>query len=660
MNILIPHNWLLEHLQTTADPQTIQKIVSLSGPSVERIYEREGESVYDIEVTTNRVDSMSVRGMAREMAVILSRNQVPSQLKPLSMTKPQPTGEVLPLPTIKNNPQFCSRIICVVLDNVQHTSTPKWMSKQLRQIDQREHDSVVDITNYVTHTYGHPIHAFDYDKIMALGGVIRVVEASPGKTFVTLDGQSYQTKGGEIVFENEAGEIIDLPAIMGTANSSVDDSTNRVLLWVESLDAGKVRSASMRHAIRTVAAQLNEKRVDPALAEETLYKAVELYQSETNARVASEVFDEYHPSSTVLPVVTPLSQIEAYLGLSLTKEEILTILEHLGCEVTAQQEALVVTPPSFRPDITIAADVIEEIARIYGYHNLPSRLMPGIPPTNRPSDTNFNAEFAIKRTLAALGCQEVYTYSMVSAEVAVHSGFTVEDHLRIANPLSDDRVYLRRSLLPSLKELLHNQSIQKPLTVFEIANTYAPKDETQLPAESLRLSLASNQPYAHVRATVERALREFFIAITQVEQIQPRFASLIGQSAFGKQEILGNTSIDESGTVYVDLDWKTVLSLLSTYPNYQAIPKSAPTIEDLTFSLPKKVKQGDVLGTIRSVSPIIATVSLQGEYQHRCTYRVTYWDQDHTLTSDEVAPLRKMIVEAVVNNHQGSLVGELQ
>ena len=186
MNILIPHTWLKEHLATDADPKTIQENVSLCGPSIERIYDTEGDKVYDIEVTTNRVDSMSVRGIAREAAVILEQFGISATLKPQQLLQDlQPEVTELPLPKIVNDPDLSKRIICVVLQGVKRNSTPEWMGKRLLQTDQNIHDAAIDITNYVTHELGHPCHAFDYDKLMKTGGEIIISEAKKDEPFST-------------------------------------------------------------------------------------------------------------------------------------------------------------------------------------------------------------------------------------------------------------------------------------------------------------------------------------------------------------------------------------------------------------------------------------------------------------------------------------------
>jgi phenylalanyl-tRNA synthetase beta chain len=322
MNILIPHKWLLEHLETDVTPEELQKTVSLSGPSIERIYDREGDKVYDIEVTTNRVDSMSIRGIARESAVILNQFGHKAKLKDLTSTEIKVDGEILPLPKIVNDPKVSKRISCVILRDVKRTPTPKWMADRLLQTEVNVHDSVIDITNYITHELGHPCHAFDYDKVMKTGGEIIVTEADKGETFSTLDGNEFTTFGGEVVFKNGEGEIIDLPSIKGTANTSIDDSTKNVLLLLESIVATKVRFASMSHAIRTTAAQLMEKNVDPNLIPLTLEFGVKLYTQLCEAKVASKVYDDFPGEVNLKPVSLSLSNIENYLGLSLETKTI--------------------------------------------------------------------------------------------------------------------------------------------------------------------------------------------------------------------------------------------------------------------------------------------------------------------------------------------------
>lgn len=651
MNILIPHSWLLEHLKTKVEPHKIRELVSLCGPSVERIYEREGESVYDIEITTNRVDSMSVRGLAREMAVILSQFGESAQLKDLILPKIKLDLEKpLPLPKVTNDPKICKRLTCVVLDGVEQTATPDWMAKRLVQTEMNVHNSVIDITNYITHELGHPCHAFDYDKVMAKGGEIIVTTAKKGEHFATLDDVEFVTVGGEVVFKNGQGEIIDLPSIKGTANTSIDDHTTRVLLLLESIIAPKVRFASMSHAIRTTAAQLMEKNVDPNLITPTLELGVKLYRELCHAKVASEVHDEFPGQVKPRSIVTKLSTIDNYLGLALDRKIIISILEDLGCQVTGNHDQeLTVTPPSFRPDLEIPADVVEEIARIYGYHRLPSTLMTTAIPLVKPKNLNLAVESLVKHFLANLGWQEIYSYSLVGEELANQSGYPIKDHLKLQNPLTEDRVYLRRSLIPSLVEVIKANPLEKRLQVFELANVYHPSSNQKLPTEELHLALVSLRPYREVRGVLEALLDQFYLDNLTVDRQGQLW---VGKTKIGEAKQAGEL-------VTIDVIVAQLLPLVKTHPTYRPIPKTNFIAEDLTLTLDPSVAIGQLIETIKAQSSLITKVDLKDQYQQNYTFALEYHDPSKNLSSPEIEPLRQQIIAEVNKEFKAKPVGKV-
>jgi len=657
MNILIPHKWLLEHLDTNADPKEIQEKVSLCGPSIERIYDTQGDKVYDIEVTTNRVDSMSIRGIAREAAVILEQFGIKAKLKANNLPETlKPKTEVLPLPKISNDPELSKRLICIVLKGVKRNPTPKWMADRLLQTQQNVHDSVIDITNYITHDLGHPCHAFDYDKLMNTGGEINVVEAKKGETFITLDGNEFETVGGEVVFKNGEGVIIDLPSIKGTANTSIDDTTENVLLLLESIKAKKVRFSSMTHAIRTTAAQLMEKNVDPNLAKDVLIRGVQLYQALCGAKIASEIYDEFPGNKKLKPVEIKLKTIHDYLGIDIRLENVVSILEQLECSVntiTNEKVGPIITvqPPSFRPDITIPADIVEEIARIYGYHKLPSVIMNTQIPTNRQIGVDFSIENKIKRFLSNIGLQEIYSYSMVSEEIANQTD-KVENHLKLQNPLTDDRTYLRKSLIASLNEILDQNTHVGDLSVFEIANVYLPQ-KNSLPNENLRLSIVSTKSYREVRGILESLLNQFFINNLEVIQNSDTTGTIIAQ----KLE-LGKVIKLVKNRIAIEIEFAKLLSIVKTHPTYQPIPTTAIITEDMTFTLPKKTRVGEIIKLIKESSELVTSVELKDIYKLNHSFSITYHDQKNNLSSEDLKPVRKKIVSEL-EKQQAILVGTI-
>lgn len=654
MNILIPHTWLLEHLETNATPEEIQKYVSLSGPSIERIYDIEGEKVYDIEITTNRVDSMSVRGVAREAAVILTQAGFLSKLKSVRVSetgqRPVSTDNTLPLPVIHNDPKLCKRIMCVAIADVKKTPSPEWMQKRLRLVGINSHDAIIDISNYVTHDLGHPCHTFDYDKVMATGGEIFVKGATKGKKFTIIDGTEFETIGGEVVFENKAGEIIDLPAIKGTKNTSIQDDTKNVLFWIEDLDPKKVRFASMTHAIRTVAAQLNEKNVDPNLGESVLTEGTRLLCEFAGGRVASDIHDEYPAERKVTTIKYQLTSTQRYLGIEIDTEKVLKILESLECEVKKTSNSEIeVTPPTFRPDLEIQADIVEEIARIYGYHNLPSTLMTGAIPTDRPIDVDFKLEWDVKQVLSTLGAYEVYTYSMIDqAKVDQEGG----DHIKIANPLTDEMTHLRTTLWSSHADVLKKNTLRKKPTIFEFAHVYLPVSGQSMPNEEFHLTISSSDDERRVKGMFESLAKKYHVGTV-------RYVVENGNTYIQIKDVTVGTFLGGS-TEYsvVDIHWKEFLRLVKKYPLYMPDSKFTPITEDLTFTIPADQQIGRVLETIKTVSTSVKSVTVQDIYKRNVTFSLAY-ESDTQLTSEDASSIRGQIAKAVSEKYEATLVGNL-
>jgi len=673
MNILIPHKWLLEHLKTKAKPTQIQEYLSLSGPSVENIQEIKGDDTYDIEITTNRPDSLSVRGVAREAAVILSRYNLPSELKELKLNDDiKLETDELALPKINNNQAHCQRIMCVVLDKVKNKTTPKWMAERLEQAGFQTHSSIIDITNYVTHDLGHPCHAFDYDKIMELGGIINIEQARANQPFVTLDGESRETVGGEIIFTNSVGTIIDLPAIIGTANSSVDKNTKRVLLWLEDLDNNKVRYASMAHAIRTIAAQLNEKELDPYLGEKTLLRAIGLYQEVTNAKVASKIYDQFAKPPALKPIKLNYKTLIRYLGFEIEIDQITQILQELGCEVKLniktkknQETLFIITPPSFRRDLLIEVDIIEEIARIYGYQNIPSKLMKGSLPLNRPETNRFEIEQKIRQFLANIGWQELYSVSLIGDELVKQSGLGQEDHLELKNPLLAENKYLRRSLIPSINEAVSQNSQVDQLSMFELAAVYLPQ-KGELPKEKMTLGMVSTKSYRKVRGDLESLLEHLYIEKIQINEKPQKETEasnkLVQQGTVtikDSNEIIGKVMILEDQKIALELDLAVLTELAKKHPTYHPLLNTSPIIEDLTFSLPLDTQVGKVLEIIESSDRLVKEVALIDNYQQNYSFRITYQHPEENLSNELVTPIRQKIVELVEKETQAKLVGKV-
>ena len=680
MNILIPHAWLMQHLTTKATPKQIEKYLSLCGPTVESVAKIKGDYVYDIEITTNRVDSMSVRGIAREAATILPQFNIKAKLKPLSQPKIS-SAKKLDF-TIKNNPRLCKRILAIKLTNVNIKPSPQQIQNRLTQVGQRPLNNAIDITNFVMWELGHPIHVFDYDRLIKKTIIVR--EAKSGEKLTSLDDITHSLKGGEVIFDDGTGNIIDLPGIMGTKNSVVTNSTKNILLWIEAIDPVKIRFASMAHAIRSQAAVLNEKHVDPELGKSAILRTAQLMQKHADATIDSKLVDIYPHKPIAKPVILKQNQLDTYLGLQITPTRVKRILENLGCRVTIispQKQKVArsshlegghlrppsfsyhVRPPSWRSnDLKIPQDIIEEIARIYGYHNLPSKIMDTPIPDN-PVAENFDLEYQIKTWLVGWGLTETYTYSMVSKQVASDSGNKLSDHLKLKNPLSDEWVYMRTSLIPSLIQATAENQREK-ITLFEMQNVYLQGKKGQLPNEQLRLTVVSTQSYRHLKGILDLLTDKLHlpqVSITPTKSHPQTFSvGKVAEIKTGKTLLgyIGKTSNHD--LVALDLLIEPLSKNSSTHPRYIPIINTPPIIEDLTFTLKPKTHLGEIIDEIINTSKFVETVDLKEIYQNNYTFTLTYRDPNKSLTDKRIAPIRKKIVANLKKSFSAKLKGSLK
>jgi phenylalanyl-tRNA synthetase beta chain len=627
MNILIPDSWLREFLDTDAKPADIQKCLSLCGPSVERltpinlphnlggrteeggIKKEAKDFLYDIEITTNRVDCMSVLGIAREAAAILPQFGFKARFNP-------PTPETINLPKLTspkiiNDPKLCHRIMALKISGVSTNPSPKWLADRLISVGQRPLNALVDITNYVIWEIGYPTHVFDFDRVAT--GQMLIREAKKGEKITTLDEKSYTLAGGEVVIDNGQETIIDLPSIMGTANSVVTASTDTALFFIDAVDSSRVRLASMTHGIRTQAATMMEKNTDPEMFLLAMTRIKNLIKEIFPQAKFDQFLDIYpHPippkSLSLNEVRISLSQINSLIGIDIPSKTIIDLLSRLGFSVKANKNLLTVAIPSWRNfDITIPEDVIEEIARIYGYHRLPSQLMTGslpVPPPNSP----YLWESRVKTCLKYLGFTETYTYSLVEND----SG------LKLKNPLSSEWQYLRTSLTPSLQKIItENQGKADYLNLFEIAHVYRPQNN-DLPAEEMNLIICtSNTDYYRFKGIIETLLSDIGI---------PQF----GIEIRSLQDIL-----------VWEIPLKKLLSRATTTRTFHPISKYPPIVEDVNVIL--SGSYSELERKILAVSNLITHIEVIDKYNDKLTLRITYHSPEKQLSSADIAPLRTQL-----------------
>ncbi len=629
MNILVPQNWLKDYIKTDAQPAEMANALSLHAFSVEKIIETpSGEPVFEIEITPNRGDALSVLGIARELRVILPRLGFKAEWQTIENKKINEVDKLKLDVQIENKslvPRFCA----LVLEDVQIKDSPDFIKQRLEAVGQRALNNIIDITNYLMFDKGQPMHAFDYDKIKGdraelgsgqakLDAKMILRESKKSEKLVTLDGMERELPAGVIVIEDGEGRLIDLCGIMGAKNSEVDESTKRVLLFVQVYDPVRIRKSSMALGHRTEAALRFEKGIDFDGVVPALCEAADLMKQYANAKEASKLIDilnvEYQPKE----VVVDYEKINLVAGVEISKKEVDEILTGLGFEFSGSK----IKVPSWRhDDIDLSEDLAEEVIRFYGYYKLPNKLLTGDLP-KRADQGLFFLEDRIKNFLKHQGFFECYTNSATNEELAG------AEALKIANPLTEEFKYFRTSLLPQLTEVVaKNLNYSDKIKVFELASVYLSK-EKELPAQPLRLGLVvKGVEFLELKGVIEALQKEIGI----------------------KESI--DFEIREQGdnVLAAELDFEELIKKAISVKTYQPLNSFNSIKEDLTFIIPSgaggQITYPQIEKIILESDGRILKLNFKGIYKNFLTLAIEYLDTAKQISSEQTQEIRKKIFD---------------
>lgn len=649
MDIKISDNWLRDFLETPARPDDIARDLSLCGPSVERIEKIGKDSVYDIEVTTNRVDEVGIYGIAREAAAILPRFGIKAKLKTIvGESKKFTFVKSVPYLDAKVDETLCPRFTAVLIKNVKIGKSSENVVKRLEASGVRAINNIVDISNYIMLELGQPVHTFDYDKIKGSKMIVR--ESEKGESIQTLDGREFNLPGGDIVIEDGEGKLIDLAGIMGGALSMVDENTKNVLLFVQTYNPAKIRKTSMALAHRTMASSIFEKGTDTELVGASILRAIDLFESLTGGVPSKDILNIYPHPYKVSSVNIDLAFITKSLGVNISKKEITDYLSSLDFECSWSGDKLTAKVPSFRAkDVKGPEDLLEEIARIYGYHNLPSVIMAGEIPV-RSEDPKFNFEKNLKNIVTGFGGTEVYTLSLVPRI------YTAEKHIKLRNPLGPETECLRTSLMPSIVETAKNNlGISEKFHLYEISNIYLPK-VGDLPEERQTLAgIFYGYEFRSAKGVVEATLKRLNINASFKAEEDKGFDANKCAFIYHKNKLLGKVGVVEnSDMVYYEFDVVSLFENIST-PSFKPIPKYPAQIEDITLNLPEKTRVGEIVSHISQASSKVKSVVLRDVYENSYTFRIFYQDSTRTLTNEDVEKIRKEIITSLKSKFGASI-----
>ena len=639
------------------------------------------EVVLDLYITPNRPDCMSVVGIAREIQAITG-NQMREPAWSL------PAGEVtaeslcrIDVPADDLAPRYSATVI----RDLRIGPSPLWMQRRLFFCGVRPISNVVDITNYVMLELGQPMHAFDLGKVE--GGIV-VRRARPGEKIATLDGQERPLTPDMLVIADHARPI-GLAGIMGGANTEIDDSTRLVVLESANFAARGIRRTSRELNLRTEASRRFERGLDPALTVPSAARATQLMLELADGRPAAGVVDRYPRPEQPRRLSISLGDIAGLLGRRYELQEVVPVLERLDFGVETHGEDLEVTVPSHRRDVERKADLIEEVARIRGYEAIPEVMFEGRipePAANRARQLEQRA----KRALAAAGCQEVITYSLVHpsqpARLDLNADWPREDgssELRlVANPMSVDHSALRQTLLGSLLETVAaNVRNRERIWCFELARVYLPSGEA-LPREPRRLALALAGPREPRGWSGEPAPTDFFdlkgvlehlferlgvlgvlFNPTQHVSLQPGRAAELLFGPLAEHRVVGvmgqvhprvaeRFDLEGRLVVVAELDFEALCAAASDAISSTTLPRFPGLQLDVALIVDQDVSQARVLQELREAAgELLAEVRLFDVYegapipagQKSLAYNLTFRAPDRTLADEDVAE----VVEAI-------------
>lgn len=629
------------------------------------------DTVFEYEITSNRVDCYSVLGIAREAAATFGKKFVPPVVNVKGNS--EKVEDYVSVEVIDKDlcPRYCARVV----KNIKIEPSPEWMQRRLAASGIRPINNIVDITNYVMEEYGQPMHAFDLDTVA--GHKIVVKRASDGDKFMTLDGQE-RTLDSEMLMICDADKQIGIAGIMGGENSKITDNVSTMLFEAACFNGANIRKSAKRLGLRTDASGKFEKGLDPRNAIEAINRACALIEELNCGEVVNGVVDVCEPLSDLRVIEFTTSRINDLLGTDLSDDVMLKIFEGLELKAEKSGDTYKMTVPSYRQDLEGVADLAEEVARFYGYDKIPSTLPSGEATTGKIS---FKQRIENKARDVAQYCgfSQGMCYSFESPKVYDKLLIPADDVLRnaitISNPLGEDFSIMRTiSLNGILTSLATNYNRRnKDVKLYELANVYLPKSLplTESPDERMQFTLGfyGDGDFFTMKGVIE----EFFDSIGMNKSItydpnagRPylhpgRQANIIydgvlcGCLGEVHPEVCDNYDIGTKAYVAV-LDMPNIVPLASFDRKYTGVARFPSVSRDISMVVPKQILVGDIEAMIRQRGgKMLESYNLFDIYEGEqikegyksVAYSIVFRSPDRTLMDDDVNGTMKKILNGL-------------
>lgn len=632
------------------------------------------DAIFDVEVTTNRPDAMCIIGLAREGHVVTGDD---FEIKTAAGTEKSSEDKKLTVEVV--NKELCPRYQAVVIDGVKVGPSPWWLQKRLLAAGHKPINNIVDITNYVLHEYAQPMHAFDYEKIE--GNKIVVRTAKKGEKITVLDESEHELNKNNLVIADQK-QPVAIAGVMGGMDTGVTDETSTIVFEAANFDPVSVRKTARSLNLQSDSQQLFEKGLSTEATGAAMSRAVELTLELAGGQVVSDMVDvrvkKYEPLKFKFDPV----QAVKLIGVDIKEKEMVEILERLGFDLVKKEDVYEVVVPYWRDhDIEADVDLIEEIARVHGYDNLPSVIPPGEIPF-RAMAPELVWERKIKEILCSAGATEAFSMSIISEDDLTAYDMSPKDAVAIANELSLDQKYMRPSLVPGLlRSIEANETDEPEMVWFELSRVFVPKSK-DLPEELRKLLVGVSSPdgaKAFFEAkgiwtrladeagiegwTLERGIKDkrWHEGRSAKIMIDGNEIGVIGEVS---REVAVRFGID-SRVSLVDIDFATLLPHLNHGKSYTPPPEFPPVKRDLAFVLDRQTEYGQVKQIIMSASELIASVGVFDVYtgervemdKKSMAVHLEFMSPEKTLTGEEVETEVKKVIDVLEKQLSATIRG---
>lgn len=469
-------NWLKEFVDYNLSPKNLADKLSLTSIGVKE----QTEDYFELDLTYNRGDLLSLRGVAREVAAVTGSKELFSAQNPTDY----PWGNSPEVPVQVDNTGLCPVYCLAKIEGLKVESSSEEWVKKLKDSGIRSVNNVADVTNLIMVEFGQPMHAFDGEKV---SGSIKVRVAREGEKITTLDGKVRNLTKENLLITDDSGPI-GIAGIMGGKDSEVSENTTSILLEAAIFDPVSIRNSSQQHGLYSEASKRFQHGLSKTNLLEALSAAVKMYESLGGKLTAITLAGNLKDESKTIQLTQ--EKINSLIGVEIPSEEIESSLEKLGFTLAKKDQTWEVTVPYWRMDINFEEDLIEEVARMYGYEKIPAKSLEGeLPPQLDQSLSTL--VYDLKKALSGAGLTEVQTYSFYSSNVLNNLSLDKDNLVKIANPISSETEYLRDNLWPNLLEVVDKnlKTGYKDMAIFELGKTYLPQ-KGDLPEEDYYLSIA--------------------------------------------------------------------------------------------------------------------------------------------------------------------------